>query len=791
MTERGSARSRSSVGVVGRSDAAGDWRTEPRSVQARRDLVTRLPLRWVRKVGGRVSPDGWAAILIVVLVLAANAIYLLDISDPNPLGPNSGLTSAHQPGFVTGSPTIDPNIGFTAQALGHRAMLDLVHGHLPWWNPHEGTGMPLAGEMQSGALFPPNILLLLSNGQLYLHILLEIVAGLATYFLLRHVGLARLACFAGAAAFALNGTFSWLQHATFNPVAFLPLALLGIERARAATLESRPGGWHLLALAGALSFLAGFPETTYLDTLMCVVWFGWRLIGGLTAAQRKQFAKKVAIGTVLAGLLSAPLAIAFVDFTSHAFLAGHAGGGYGSQHLPAQGVAQLLVPYVYGPILTYADGAGVLTFQWDYVGGYITVSLLVLAVWGLFGRERRGLRITLAVLSVLVFSRIYGVPLFGHVLDVLPGMKDVISFRYAAPVLELSVIVLAAIGVDDAIRKPRLRVVLGVGLASIGVLVGVWKGSENLRMALGPTFPHGRYVYGALAWCAVTVLAVSMGAALLRSPRARGAVLAAVLALDMLAMFIVPELSAPRAVAIDYAPVRYLQKHLGTGRVFTLGPLSPNYGSYWALGELNVNDGVALQNFHTYVQAHLNQAASANLFTGTFGGPPGTPTNPANELVKNLAGYQMASVSYVLSPPNLPIPRTPSLALVAKTPTAWIYRLAGAAPLFDTPRSDCRTTTHSVTSATVDCTGTRTLVYHETTQPGWSATVDGRSVTVRPAGLFQSVRIPPGRHTVSFDYQPPGILWGELAFVIGAIAFIIPARQRTLLRRTLRIGRTS
>jgi hypothetical protein len=743
-------------------------------------------------MGGRVSTDGWAVILIVVLVLAANAIYLLDISDPNPLGPYSGLTSAARPGFVMGSQTIDPNIGYTAQALGHRAMLDLVHGHLPWWNPYEGTGMPLAGEMQSGALFPPNILLLLSNGQLYLHILLEIVAGLATYFLLRRVGLAWLACVAGAAAFALNGTFSWLQHATFNPVAFLPLALLGIERARAATLESRRGGWHLLALAGALSFLAGFPETTYLDSLMCLVWFGWRLIGGLTAAQRKLFAKKLAIGTVLAGLLSAPVAIAFVDFTSHAFLAGHAGGGYGSQHLPAQGIAQLLVPYIYGPIFTYADRGGVLTFQWDYVGGYITVSLLVLAIWGLFGRERRGLRITLAVLSVLVFSRIYGqVPLLGDVFGVLPDMKNVIFFRYAAPVLELSVIVLAAIGVDDAIRKPQFPVILGVGLASIGVLVGVWKGSENLRMALGPTFPNARYVYGALAWCAVTVLAVSIGAALLRSPRARGAVLAAVLALDMLAMFIVAELSAPRAVTIDYAPVRYLQKHLGTGRVFTLGPMSPNYGSYWALGELNANDGAALQNFQTYVHAHLNQVASANLFTGTFGGLARTPTNPANELVKNLAGYQEASVSYVLSPPNLPIPRTPSLTLVAKTPTTWIYRLAGAAPLFDTPGSRCRTTTHSITSATVDCTSRGTLVYHETTQPGWSATVDARPVKDRPAGLFQSVRIPPGRHTVSFDYQPPGILWGELAFVIGAIAVVIPARQRTLLRRALRIRRTS
>lgn len=754
-------------------------------------------MRWVRELGGRISADGWAVILIVALVLVANAIYLLDISDPNPLGTYSGLTlgtstlpSAARRGFVVGLQTIDPNIGYTAQALGHRAMLDLVHGHLPWWNAYEGTGMPLAGEMQSGALFPPNLLLLLSNGQLYLHVLLEIVAGLATYFLLRRVGLARFACIAGAAAFALNGTFSWLQHATFNPVAFLPLVLLGIERARAATLRGQPGGWRLLALAGALSFLAGFPETTYLDSLMCVVWFGWRLIGGLTTAHRKLFCKKVAIGALLAGFLSAPLAIAAVDFTGHAFLAGHAGGAYGSFRLPAQGIAQLLVPYIYGPIFTYAGPAGVLTLQWDYVGGYITISLLVLALWGLFGRERRGLRITLAVLALLVFSRMYGqVPLLGHVFGVLPDMKNVEFLRYAAPVLELSVIVLAAIGIDDAIRKPRLPVILAVGLAGIGVLIGVWGGSENLRMALGHPFQNGRYVYGPLGWSAVTVLAVSIGAALLRSPRARGAVLAAVLAIDALAMFIVPELSAPRAATIDYAPVRYLQSHLGTGRAFTLGPMAPNYGSYWGLAQLNVNDGAALQNFETYVRTRLDPDNVATLFTGTYGGPPNTPTSPATELVTHLAGYQAASVSYVLSAPNLPIPHTPSLTLVAKTPTAWIYRLAGGAPLFDTPGSHCRTTPHNVTSATVDCTTAGTFVYHETTQPGWSATIDGRSVTDRAAGLFQSVHIPPGRHTVSFDYQPPGILWGELAFVLGAIAIVIPAQQRRWLGRRLGIRR--
>ena len=49
---------------------------------------------------------------------------------------------------------IDPNVGFITQSLGHLAALDILHGHLPWWNYFEGLGQPLAGEMQSAALFP-------------------------------------------------------------------------------------------------------------------------------------------------------------------------------------------------------------------------------------------------------------------------------------------------------------------------------------------------------------------------------------------------------------------------------------------------------------------------------------------------------------------------------------------------------------------------------------------------------------------------------------------------------------
>src|ERR1700756_3237925 len=95
-------------------------------------------------------------IKILLVVVFANSTYLLHIFNANPINQLSGLGTTIQPGLLQGQNNIDPDIGFTSQALGHLAAVDWLHGHVPWWNPYEGVGAPLAGELQSAALFPLN-----------------------------------------------------------------------------------------------------------------------------------------------------------------------------------------------------------------------------------------------------------------------------------------------------------------------------------------------------------------------------------------------------------------------------------------------------------------------------------------------------------------------------------------------------------------------------------------------------------------------------------------------------------
>ena len=528
--------------------------------------------------------------------LLANFLYWSGLFDPNPLGRSSGLGffaglfdpnpvgtwGGPAPGLLAGLPMIEPSNGVSSQALGHLAALDWIHLRVPWWNPYEGTGMPLAGGLASGAFFPLTLLLLIGNGQVYEYLLLELVAGISTYFLLRRISVGRWASTAAAIAFALNGTFAWYSYAAANPVAFLPLLLLGIEIAFAATTAGRPGGWWLIAAALALSIYAGFPETAYVDCLFAVLWFGWRS-GCAGRRWLRAFATKAAIGSIVGALLATPALVAFADDVAYAGLGPHAGSLFANAHLPAAALPQLVLPYVYGPIWGFGPAYPI----WGQLGGYLSASLLFFGLLGLISPGRRGLRLVLFAWIVLVVTRMYGEPpLLAHVLGVLPGMSRVAFTRYAAPALEMAVVVLAALGLDGLLanRIARRRVLGVTGVALLVVAAAAIGAVPLVHQFTDPS--HRFYSRGSVIWAAVVVAAGGL-AAILPSSRPRRLLAVAAVCVDALAMSVLPQLSAPRRISIDTAPVAFLQRNLGLSRYFTLGPLGPNYGSYYAIRELD------------------------------------------------------------------------------------------------------------------------------------------------------------------------------------------------------------
>jgi Bacterial membrane protein YfhO len=722
---------------------------------------------------------------IVSVVLLANFLYWSGLFDPNPLGRSSGLGffaglfdpnpigawGGLAPGLLPGLPMIEPSNGVSSQSLGHLAALDWIHLRVPWWNPYEGTGAPLAGGVASASFFPLTLLLLIGNGQVYEYLLLELVAGVSTYFLLRRISVGRWASAAAAIAFALNGTFAWYSYVAANPVAFLPLLLLGIEIAFDAATAGRRGGWWLIAVVLALSIYAGFPETAYVDGLLAVFWFGWRC-GCAERQWLRAFATKAAIGSTVGALLATPVVVAFADYVANAGLGPHAGTAFANAHLPASALPQLVLPYVYGPIWGFGPAYPI----WGQLGGYLSASLLVFGLLGLISPGRRGLRFVLLAWIVLVVARMYGEPpLLGHAIGVLPGMSRVAFMRYAAPALEMAVVVLAALGLDGLLANGiARRRVLGVTVVALLVVAIAAIGAMPLVHQFTEA-SHRVYSRGSVIWATVVVAAVVL-AAVLPGSRARRSVAVTIVSLDALAMFVLPQLSAPRKMYIDTAPVDFLQRNLGLARYFTLGPLGPNYGSYFGIRELDASDNPVSSVFVKYITTRLDPTADPYFFTGVFG------PNPTEALESHLDGYRAAGVRYVLTPEGVALPQGPTtFTLVFRTPTTWIYRLAGTAPYFTSTNPHCSVAPRGGESVRLACSGPTTLIRRETYMPGWEAEVDGDATPVRQYDTaFQAVTVKPGRHVVTFHFAPPYIGWALAACVFGLAWLIFPPLRTRL-----------
>jgi hypothetical protein len=72
------------------------------------------------------------------------------------------------------------------------------------------------------------------------------------------------------------------------------------------------------------------------------------------------------------------------------------------------------------------------------------------------------------------------------------------------------------------------------------------------------------------------------------------------------------------------------------------------------------------------------------------------------------------------------------------------------------------------------------LLLSDSHYPGWEATLDGEPVPVRRANaVMRAVRVPPGAHSVRFDYRPLSFRLGALlsALALGALALALRPRK--------------
>jgi hypothetical protein len=184
----------------------------------------------------------------------------------------------------------------------------LRSGHIPMWNPYQFAGTPFAGDPESGWAYLPAVLLFTgmpltaaADGFMAFHVLL---AGLSTYALARTLGVPSIGALVSAIAYSFSGFFFGHNICCFaysTVAAWLPAGLVGIERAlRSRTWRARAGWWACGGLAVSQLLAAWVGQGAYYAILFLGAYLAYRTL--ISRRGFRETPRFVVHGTALLGV---------------------------------------------------------------------------------------------------------------------------------------------------------------------------------------------------------------------------------------------------------------------------------------------------------------------------------------------------------------------------------------------------------------------------------------------------------------------------------------------------------
>jgi hypothetical protein len=707
-----------------------------------------------------------------VLPLVANCAPLLGIVQADPRLLDSGLQQHVVAGFLPGRPSVDNSAGAAYQPAAREALRQWLSGSVPWWDHYLGIGFPLAGELIAGAFSPFVFLQLVPNAQVVQQLAAQIACGLLAFVALRLLSCGVFAAVVGAGMFELNGAFAWLGSLWCHPVVALPLSVIGVELLRRATRRDTILGMLCLTIATYLAIVSSFIEIGYLDGLLVVVWLVARMSQATLSGAMRYLAGSAA-AFVVGLMLAAPQLVALLDALAYG-LATHAGGVFGVMTLGRASVPQLVMPYLWGPIL-HSTNPEILAL-WNNVGGYMGIAPIVVASAALALRRERRLAYALLGWIVLTVGAQSGVPVLVRSINLIPGISFVWQARYSATSWEFALAVLCALLLSESncdenpFLTPVHRVALGVlGLALLG---GLAANGASLREALQSSDRIWLLASSilALAVCGITLLIMSR-----RSARARRSIGVAIV-VEALICYAVPTLSLPRSGILDQRLVTFLQANTGFARVYSLDRFAPNYGTYYRLATINYEEPMVSQTWANEVTTRLDPYARSPFYflQQRIDASPGHPSRE-DILAANPTPFEDLGLRYVIDRPGRMerafASRRERPLVVYHDDVASIYRMPAEKPYAEAPH--CRLTLASRDDIEATCSRPSRLVRRELYYPDWSASVNGAPSPVHAyATLFEQVALPRGDSSVRFRFAPAH---ERFAFALAAVALLLVA----------------
>jgi hypothetical protein len=713
---------------------------------------------------------------------------------------------------------------------------ELRAGRFSRWCPWLYCGLPLYSESQAGYLHPIKYLFypwMATWKALNFDTVLSVwLAGAGTYgWLRRHVGPA--GALTGAALFGLGG-FTWahiVHTSMINALASVPFVIWGLEW---SWETGRLRGVVLGAGALACQVFAGHLQDVLLTSLI-VGLYGLYRAATEPADARRLRPLIMAVSMVLLGVSLS--AVQWIPSKELLDRSPRAGGlsyeelTYGSWH--PELLPTLLIREAYGTRARDTDWMDGF-YPYHEMDAYLGLVGLCLAVIGAGGPSLRdrwtNFWVFLAAIGgILMLGKFTALYDYAHRIPVLGSSREPVRFHFW---VTLALSALAATGVERLGRPGEVRLrpaaVLALVLiaASIPILLHVyapvwthprrwtqpyhiaryaWLGREFVRAAIRDGFLA---ILGlGLAWWAAR--STSLGGRRRLAWAFPGIVL-----VDLLASHArdVPTAS-PDYWLSPPETARILKSDPGFIRVFGLGDRSagePGYASEpidflaardaldWSLpaawgissakGETPMISRRLLDYFNGIKAGRLDVEGVSHVVVGRNQKKNFQPSTPVGTAFIH-RNPRVLPRARLMGRPVYVDGRAEATAafdilgdetrerLVVEDPTRPIAPTAeasGTARIVEDLPERVAVATESA--------GPAYLMLADTYDPGWSATLDGRPVAIRPAYIaFRAVALPPGPHTVIFTYRPAGFLLGlgvSLAGLVAAVSlFFLPGAR--------------
>jgi hypothetical protein len=713
----------------------------------------------------------------------------------------------------------------------------LRHGDVPLWDPHRFAGLPFAANSQAAVWYPPNWLFAAGDAlTVYSWILVASRLGalLLAYWFFRQLRLHPYAAVTGSTIFTFSGFLTaWAVHATFPSSAlWLPLALGGLTMAQRG---ERSLGIALASLGLGLSILGGHPQVSIFVWLAAAVWGAVGVIASMIETRRSGRPSFLSVGTRGAAVTLAPFALGAglaaiqvlgsVEFSGYTIRGveeyeGLAASGPSLQQLGAL----LLLPDRFGnPVDGNYSGPANYT-EFAVYAGVVTLAWAAYAVI----RRRDRWTIGFAALGAVGVLSVLGTPLFRLLYLNVPGLARMRAVGRFGFLIDVALSGLAALGLDELLRRRRERLggIFALAAAILAVLI--------LATVAGPETPPLSYLLPRTARTAGVVIAAALSVLwLTRSSRPTvlpGIGLALVAAADLW-LFAFPYHAFQSADPIYRRDevVEYLASRGGPRPRFARLReywIPQNGAMIYGLYDIQGYDNFIPASYVDLVSLPQDQHSAAGDFNVVYNLEPPAIDSPVLDLLgvesiladpaetalgpPSFSGASYASFDrpgtlppaflascWQLLPQDEVVPRLETMSSAELSTTAVVAdgplarRLLGAPPEGGCdPGPPASIGTYRPELVVVSAAPARRslLVLSDTWDPGWRARVDGDAVPILPVDrALRGVVLPPGKHTITFAYRPSWLVPGSTATLASVavviLLLVLPPLQRRRQRR--------